>query len=315
MIEAVLGIDTSNYTTSTALLLKDGRIVQSRKLLPVETGKRGLRQSDAVFHHTRQFPEILQSLYDSLDGPVQLVAVGVSTTPTGRTGSYMPCFLVGNGIARSLAISHRIPLVETHHQAGHIMAAIHGADAQDLLQCERFLAFHLSGGTTECLSVRPIDRSHWEIEQLASSLDLHAGQVIDRVGVMLNLPFPAGPALEQLAAESRAIFHPKPALRGRDICLSGIENQCRAMLDRGQAAADIARYCLDAVLAAVLAMTEAVLTNTGPLPVLCAGGVASNQKFRQVMGDRFKARFAPPAFSADNAAGVALIAARSVSFL
>ena len=121
------------------------------------------------------------------------------------------------------------------------------------------------------------------------------------------------PTIRALAEQSGAHFRPKPALHGRDICLSGIENQCQAMLAREEAPADIARYCLDAVLAAVLAMTQAVLDRWGPLPVLCAGGVASNGKFRRVMGAQFGARFAPPAFSSDNAAGVALIAARALS--
>ncbi len=313
MIDAVLGLDTSNYTTSAALLLSDGRLLQARKLLPVEAGKRGLRQSDAVFHHTRQLPEQFEALYTQLDQPVRLRAVGVSAAPTGREDSYMPCFLVGRGAARILAAAERIPLIETNHQAGHLMAAIHGADAGDLLCQDAFLALHLSGGTTECLLVSPHADGSFSVEPVARSLDLHAGQVIDRVGVLLQLGFPAGPALEALAEQSGAHFRPKPALHGRDICLSGIENQCQAMLAREEAPADIARYCLDAVLAAVLAMTQAVLDRWGPLPVLCAGGVASNGKFRRVMGAQFGARFAPPAFSSDNAAGVALIAARALS--
>ena len=66
-----LGIDTSNYTTSCALYNSDtDTVVHRKKLLPVKKGELGLRQSDAVFHHTVQLPELMRELFDGFDGEI-----------------------------------------------------------------------------------------------------------------------------------------------------------------------------------------------------------------------------------------------------
>ena len=116
MRECVLGIDTSNYTTSAALVdVKSGELVRSvKKLLPVKAGELGLRQSDAVFHHTVQLPEILTELFDKA---CDIKAVGVSTKPTDEEGSYMPCFLAGYCSAKSICEATGVPLFKTNQAA------------------------------------------------------------------------------------------------------------------------------------------------------------------------------------------------------
>ena len=64
-----LGLDTSNYTTSAAIW-QDGAIHQVKRLLPVKPGELGLRQSDAVFHHVRQLPDIVEELRGLCDAPI-----------------------------------------------------------------------------------------------------------------------------------------------------------------------------------------------------------------------------------------------------
>ena len=193
---AFLGIDTSNYTTSAALFA-DGRVIQSKRLLPVKEGQIGLRQSDAVFHHVQQLPTMLDVLWKE---QAALGGVGVSVRPRDQEGSYMPCFTVGYGAAKMIAGALSVPVYTFSHQAGHIMAALYSSD-QIALCKKKFLAFHVSGGTTEALLVTP-DKEHvFHCELVAASLDLKAGQAVDRVGHMLGLPFPAGPALEKLALE------------------------------------------------------------------------------------------------------------------
>lgn len=301
-----LGIDTSNYTTSTALYCpQTGEIRQNKRLLPVKEGELGLRQSDAVFHHTRQLPEMLEGLLSGEDGTIS--AVGASERPCEAEGSYMPCFLAGLGTARSLAAVLHVPLYCFTHQQGHVAAAAFGAGCPGLLQTE-FLAFHISGGTTDALLVRPDGRGGIHCTLAASSLDLKAGQLIDRVGKLLGLPFPAGPALEKLAlAAPRPKVRPRPVLRGADCCLSGVENQCQRKMEAGVPAEEIARFCLESVLAAVAGMTEALKKDYPALPLLYAGGVMSNSFLREELTACFGGRFAPPSFSADNAAGIALL--------
>ena len=301
-----LGIDTSNYTTSAAVYIsEENRIVQVKRLLPVKPGELGLRQSDAVFHHTKQLPELVEQLYSdaSLGRPA---AVTASARPRNVEGSYMPCFLAGEGFARSFAAIERILLFTTSHQIGHILAALYSADRFDLIK-ERFIAFHVSGGTTDCLLCEPDEEDIMKITQIGASLDLKAGQAVDRTGVMLGLSFPCGPELERLAVNADKRFKVKPVIKDGNCCLSGVENKCRTMLDAGEKPENIARYCLDMITATITAMTDHAISLYGELPLLFAGGVMSDKLIREEVLIRYPgSSFAEPEFSCDNASGTAI---------
>ncbi|MFQ8600218.1 MAG: hypothetical protein ACLSAP_06290 [Oscillospiraceae bacterium] len=196
------------------------------------------------------------------------------------------------------------------HQAGHVAAALHSAGL-DALWKRPFIAFHVSGGTTEALFVEPDARYGFAIRRLAGSLDLKAGQAVDRVGAMLSLSFPAGPSLERAALQSHKAYAPKPAMKGENCCLSGVENRCARMLAEGEPPCDVARYCLDYLRCTLDAMLRAVLREHPGLPVVFAGGVMSNSILRAHMREQFGAYFAADGFSSDNAAGIAVLAARA----
>ena len=307
----LLGLDTSNYTTSCAWYdTESGRILQQKLLLPVPEGQAGLRQSDAVFHHTRQLPQILAQLAADA-GDLHPDAVGVSVSPRPEEGSYMPCFLAGKCAASIIALTHGVPLYETSHQTGHILAALYSAGRLAWLEpgAKPFLAFHVSGGTTDLVRCEPDAASVLRITPVASSLDLKAGQAVDRVGLMLGLRFPCGPALEALAMQSDSKKHMQVKLKDGCCSLSGLQNQCEQMLKKGEAAPDIARYCLNSVAAVLAAMTkEAASSDT---PVLYAGGVLSDRLIQDSLRALpLETAFAEPAFSCDNAAGIAVFAAR-----
>ncbi len=299
-----LGIDTSNYTTSAALYDSDTcTVVQAKKLLPVKPGEKGLRQSDAVFHHTVQLPEILSQL--DISG---ISGIGVSTKPRNAEGSYMPCFLCGEGTAQMLGQALAVPVYRTSHQVGHILAALHSAEALSWLK-QPFMAFHVSGGTTDCVLCEPDDAMMLKITPLSSSLDLKAGQLVDRVGLMLGLQFPCGIALEQLAVQSDKEFRYKPTMKGLDCCLSGLENQCAAAIKNGELPCDVAKRCLCAIADVLLEMTKRALAQTGELPVIYAGGVMSDVLIQDRLKHVRHSSFAEPQFSCDNAAGTAIYAA------
>ncbi|WP_195983471.1 peptidase M22 [Clostridium sp. D33t1_170424_F3] len=300
-----LGIDTSNYTTSAACCF-NGTVVQEKMLLPVRPGELGLRQSDAVFHHVQQLPQVLEKLYDRINGR-EIAAVGVSSRPRNQEGSYMPCFTVGMGTARSIALALRVPVHYFSHQEGHIAAALYSAGRLDLLK-ERFLAFHVSGGTTEAVLVTPDGDRLFQAQIVASSLDLKGGQAVDRVGAMLGLPFPSGKYLEELAVQSNTKFSIRPSMKGADCSLSGIENQCRGLLEKGALKEDVARFCLLSILAALDGMAAKLRGEYGDIPLLFAGGVMSNGIIRNALTEKYGALFAEPAFSSDNAAGIAVLA-------
>lgn len=303
-----LGIDTSNYTTSAAVYnSEENRIYQYKKLLPVKDGELGLRQSDAVFHHTKQLPGIVEKLY-SMAALGRPVAVGASIRPRNTEGSYMPCFLCGEGLAQSLSAIEKIPFYSTSHQVGHILAALYSAERLRLIN-QPFIAFHVSGGTTDCLLCEPDEENVLKITTLGTSLDLKMGQAVDRTGVMLGLKFPCGAELERLAENADKSFRVKPVLKGADCCLSGVENKCRAMLEQGEKPENIAGYCLDFAAETIIAMTAAALEKYGDMPLVFAGGVMSDMIIRRKIVSRFgNAAFASPEFSCDNAAGVAIYA-------
>ncbi len=302
-----LGLDTSNYTTSAAIYLpQEGRLVQQKKLLPVEEGQMGLRQSDALFHHVRQLPDIVEQLRAQCDAPV--TCIGASDRPGQADGSYMPCFLAGIGAARELAAVLRVPCYRFTHQQGHVAAALYGTDHLDWIQT-RFLAFHVSGGTTDALLVEPDKEELIRCRVVAHSRDLKAGQLIDRVGGMLGLRFPAGPALEALALQASGSYKPRASMDGMDCHLSGVQNQCERMLRDGASKEEVALFCLKSVEAAVIAMTEALFKEFGELPLVYAGGVMSNSLLKKTLSQRFGGAFADPVYSADNAAGIAVLTA------
>lgn len=303
----ILGIDTSNYTTSAALYdTVSGEVRQEKLLLPVKSGELGLRQSDAVFHHTKQLPIVMGKLFD--DTAQVPDAVGVSVRPRNTDGSYMPCFLCGEGLAESVSAVDKIPLYKTSHQIGHILAALYSAKKLELAE-EKFIAFHVSGGTTDCLLVQPDSEKILNITEIGTSLDLKAGQAVDRVGVMLCLQFPCGKQLEELAKKSGKKFKIKPVLRDGSCCLSGVENKCGKMLAEGVLPEDTAMYCLQYIYSAIRGMTLYALEKHGKLPIVFAGGVMSDKIIRKQLESEFDAYFAEPEFSCDNAAGTAIFAA------
>ncbi len=302
-----LGIDTSNYTTSVALFdSESGEIKQQRMLLPVKHGEKGLRQSDAVFHHTNRIGLLMQELFDGFGGEID--AIGVSEKPRDAEGSYMPCFLVGLNIAKSLGAAMNKPVYGFSHQSGHIMAALYSSGRTELMN-EKFIAFHVSGGTTEMLLVTPDSERIFNAGILGASTDLNCGQAIDRAGVMMDIDFPCGKELERLAKQSDKIFNPKVCVSNGNCSLSGLENQCKKQISQGVPKEDVARYCLDFVAKTLEKMTEYAVSRFGDIPIVYAGGVMSDEIIRNRISEKFKADFAKPEFSCDNAAGTAVLAA------
>lgn len=304
-----IGIDTSNYTTSAAAVTTVGEVFCARRLLPVAQGERGMRQSEVLFHHTKALGDVLceclshlKEVYDSFE----VQAVGVSETPRRVEGSYMPCFLAGVSAARAAACVSDAPLFCYSHQEGHIAAALYGAEmAGHPLQAEEFLAFHLSGGTTELVRVLR-DGARFQTSLVTEALDLTLGQLIDRCGVKLGLAFPAGARLEPLALTASKHHKINVVKKTEGINVSGFENQFDRLRNSGESAETQALFVFDAVIASVRAMLSYAPED---LPVLFSGGVASSVLLRRAFQEsRF--HFAPPAYCTDNAIGIALCAGK-----
>lgn len=290
-----LGIDTSNYTTSVAWF--DGKQGENAgRLLTVKSGALGLRQSDALFQHVVRLPELTEQLSDTL--PEAPGAVGASERPRPIEGSYMPCFLAGCGTGKSMAAAMGCTYHGFSHQEGHLAAVLWSGGHMELME-QRFLAWHLSGGTTELLLVEPGLRP----KVIGGTEDLSAGQLIDRTGQVLGLDFPAGKAIDALSWQGEA----KPyAIKVRDMhfSLSGMQNKAAAMAK--ESPANTARFVLECLIYAIEKATEQARAVYGPLPAVFTGGVSSNRLLRERM-EPAGGIFGTPACSTDNAMGIAVL--------
>ena len=317
-----LGIDTSNYRTSAALVGSEGQVLsQKAVLLDVPAGKRGLRQSEAFFHHSNRLPGYIEELFGGID-PSDIVAAGVSERPRRTEGSYMPCFLAGVNAARGIAASLRIPLYGFSHQEGHAAAVIESGGG---IPASEMLFFHLSGGTTEALICRP-DENGYSMTIAGGTKDISVGQLFDRFGVALGMPFPSGQYLDDMAYEvlEKSDFDAGrlgrtgvlPKLRSEDgfFNLSGAETRLmRYAEDPGDIPPEAVAAELFASVCSLLADDALYLSGRyGTEIIYMAGGAASSRTFRKLIekGGHGNIRFGDPGLSGDNAVGTALLAKR-----
>ena len=307
-----LGIDTSNYTTSVAAIDSDGNLLANVKYpLPVKSGECGLRQSDAVFAHIKNLPCAFSDIAEITDKN-KILGVGVSERPRNLEGSYMPCFLSGVSAATAAAVASGAALYKFSHQCGHIAAALFSSGRFDLYD-KPFAAFHVSGGTTELLRVTALDNG-FAAEHIGGTRDLNAGQVIDRIGVLMEMPFPAGRHIELSALENaKKIPKKKVSADGLWINLSGLENMAEKLYRDTADKSFTSAFVLEYVGNALSALSSAYEEKFGKTEFVFSGGVMSNSIIKSKLKERFDSSFAEPALSADNAVGIAYLALRAHS--
>jgi len=297
-----LGIDTSNYTTSIAWF--DGMNGRNcSRLLDVKQGEIGLRQSDALFSHVKRLPELAEELFGGTDRS-SICAVGASSRPRAVEGSYMPCFLAGVSVARTMAAALGVPYYEFSHQQGHIAAALWSADRMDLMQ-RPHLAWHLSGGTTELLLVTPEEKNVQAL-RIGGSSDISAGQIMDRTGKLLSLSFPSGRLLDEISSKADGREKFKVKTQDLNFSFSGLENKIVSYFSAGHDSAQTASYAIRSVCDAIVRTTKDALLRYPSYPVVFSGGVSSNSMLR-TMCSELDSVFAPPAYSTDNAMGTAVL--------
>jgi N6-L-threonylcarbamoyladenine synthase len=319
--DLVLGIDTSNYTSSVALASAARDIAADlRAQLPVKSGERGLRQSEAFFRHVDTVPALARTLLRAHRG--RIGAVAVSEKPRPAAGSYMPVFRAGLRIAELLADALDAPLFCFSHQEGHIRAALHGTEADTR---GRFLAWHISGGTSELLLA---DAGGAKLSIVGGSKDIPFGRLLDRAGVALGLDFPAGAALDALAT---AADETGGATRGRQAAarteltripvdglfcnLSGMETQCLRAAQGGADATALARAIFENIADCLLRIGANATRAHGVQSILFTGGVSAAAYLRKRISAAAPAPasiFGDATLSGDNAAGIALLGAEKL---
>lgn len=309
MKKYTIGVDTSNYTTSLSLICDGLVLANVRRLLPVRENECGLRQSDAVFLHTRALPELSKELFSHFDfDEGKIVSVGVSTRPRDGDGSYMPCFLAGVSYAHALADSHYAALYEFSHQAGHIASAVYSCEKdEEYFTSQPFISFHVSGGTTEAL-LTEYNGSTYGCKIIGGTNDASCGQMIDRAGVMMGLSFPCGKALDELSKNSTKKLDIKTSEKGGYFSMSGLQNKAEKYFKDGESKENIALFLFRSIARSLMKSTQSLRKLYGNLPVLYAGGVMSNTYIRKELSTLSDIYFASSELSGDNAVGVGLLA-------
>lgn len=305
-----LGIDTSCYTTSLAVVDEQGNLLfEKRKMLEVKKGARGLRQSEGFFQHVMNLPDLLESVSEHIDMK-KLGCVAVSTKPRNQEGSYMPVFTAGERFAKSLSVALDVPMFTTTHQDGHIMAAVKSCDLDHKTP---HIAVHLSGGTSEILKVNWDDHVNgFHVDIIGGSLDVSAGQLIDRIGVAMGYAFPCGKDLDKLALNASESLKYPVSIKKTYFNLSGAEAYGLKYIDKGEDQGSISKGLFEALLKTLDKSLANTCENTGLRRILMAGGVSSSAYLKSKLPSRLKKQnvnvlFSEPAYAADNAIGVAVI--------
>jgi len=304
----IVGIDTSCYTSSLSVIDPSGKIfLDKRLLLQVKSGEKGLRQSEAVFQHLQNLPQLLDVFINS-----PITGITASVIPRPVTDSYLPVFKVGASFGETAAKLIGVPFIETSHQEGHIRAGLY----QQTISDRAFLAWHISGGTTELLFIETTPKGY-VIRKIGGTSDLQAGQFVDRIGVGLGLSFPAGQALEALALHSDTAKSLPVVTKELTLSFSGPASAAERLITQmgagsGIAGAELARQVINCIGLSILKVTLQAVRECKVNQVLLVGGVASNQIIRDFLisagiKNGIDFHFGLKELSSDNAVGVGLL--------
>jgi len=301
-----LGIDTSCYTTSIAVVDENGVLIsENRMMLEVKKGARGLRQSEGFFQHVINLPVLFEEMCKDVDVS-KIGCIAVSTRPRNQEDSYMPVFTAGEKFAKTLSLALNIPVFTTTHQDGHLMAS---AKAVGFDHTKPHVSVHLSGGTSEIL------RTNWasdgfEVEVIGGALDLSAGQLIDRVGVAMDVDFPCGQAMDQMLYDSKKDLYFPVSVKESWFNLCGSETYGLNYIKNNESYSDISKGLFNVLSKTITLCLESACGKMGVTEVLMAGGVSSSKYLRSDLKKRLakkniKAYFTTAKYAADNAIGVA----------
>lgn len=301
-----VGIDTSNYKTSVAVVNSNGEIIiDKRKFLSVKKGERGLRQSAALFQHVNNLPQLISEVLSQIDKS-KIVAVSASSKPRPLEGSYMPVFNAGVSFARVLSDALEVPYYEFSHQEGHITAVKEYSPLRDTT--EDFIAFHFSGGTSEALLIND------SINIIGGSKDISYGQVIDRVGVSLGMEFPCGQELDEMTNYKENLINGNPLskikVNSGYVNLSGIETQCQRLIDiteKDTLVSSMFQRISESICEVIIQLSEIYSIKN----FLFVGGVSSSKYIRNYvkshLNQDLNIYFGNEDLSSDNAVGIGIL--------
>ncbi len=299
----ILGIESSCDETAVAVVENGVRLcsstVFSSQSLHQQT--QGIVPEVAARAQIEEIIPVLSAVMKTQVG-VELAAFAVTVGP-GLIGS----LLIGVETARVLSYVWQKPLLAVNHLLAHLYANWL-TESQPVLPA---VALIVSGGHTELVYLR----DHGDYEWLGGTRDDAAGEAFDKVARLLDLPYPGGPSIQETALEGKrnAIDFPRPMLGSADFdfSFSGLKTAVRTYIQENPRAniADVAASFQEAVAEVLVKKTLSAVKEKGANTILLAGGVAANQRLREMLGEyavnKYKLCIPPVALCTDNAAYIA----------
>ena len=289
-----LGIESTAHTASVGIVDREAKVLSLASDM-YRPAKGGIHPREAANHHVEVLPGLVgQALDASGTAPGDLDAIAFAQGP-----GLGPCLRAGATVARMLSLAWDRPLVPVNHCVAHVEIAriLSGFDDPMLL--------YASGGNTQVIAYA---RGRYRV--LGETLDIGIGNFLDKLWIELGGTFPGGPALEIEARSGSELLDLPYSVHGMDVAFSGILTAALALHAKGARRADLA-YSIEVTTYAMLTeITERALAHRRRATVVLGGGVACNERLRNMVRamveERGGSMFAPPrSLCVDNGAMIA----------
>lgn len=278
----ILGIESSCDETAAAVVADGNRILSSVVASQIKTHARfgGVVPELASREHMRAIVAVVEKALAEADISLEKIDLIAATQGPGLIGA----LLIGFSYAKAMAYALEIPCVGVNHLDGHIHSLFLGDEKPSF----PFVALLVSGGHTNLYHVT----APTQAELLGQTLDDAVGEAFDKVSKMMGLGYPGGPIIGKLAAKGdpERIHFPRAWLKDRpeDFSFSGLKTAVRTYLqkngDRVQTLqADIAASFQEAAVDVLCQKTVAAAQRLHCRRVALVGGVAANQRLRQLL--------------------------------
>ena len=278
---AILGIEGTAHTASVGIVAHDGTILGSAAdMLRPKDG--GIHPREAANHHAELLPGLIgKALENAGIGYADLDLVAFSQGP-----GLGPCLRTAATAARALSLSLKVPIIGVNHCVAHIEIGRLVTDAEDPV------LLYASGGNTQVIGY-----SRGKYRGFGETLDIGIGNMLDKFGREIGMPFPAGPILEKEAIGGKYLGLPY-SIKGMDVAFSGLLTAALNLHKKGERLRDVAFSIQETAFAMLVEVTERALAHIGKDEVLLGGGVARNsrlEKMVRIMAEERGARvFVPP---------------------
>ncbi len=295
-----LGIESTAHTFGASVVKKEGGdpliLSNVRDLFTTKTG--GLVPAKLSEHHVRVGPDIVRKALGEAGVSIQ----DIDLISYARSPGIGHALRIGAGVARSLALRYKKPLVGVNHCVAHLeIGRVQGHEDDPVL-------LYASGANTQVIA-----REGGAYRIFGETLDLGVGNFLDTVARLLGLGFPGGPKLERLAADYDGPLLELPyAVKGMDVSYSGMQTAVRKLIERGEKPAAIAFAVQETAFSMLIEVAERALAHTQKDALVLGGGVACNaclQEMCRIMCEARGARYFCPEkqFLVDNGAMIALL--------